>query len=269
MPDPLAWHPHPLAGRNVVITGVSRRVGIGYATACRAAALGASVFAHHFRPHDEAQPWGADSIETVMAGIAAHLAPGATLHQAHMDLAGPEAPHALIAAAREALGPVHALVCNHAVSGSDGPLAAITAANLDHHWRVNTRASLLLAQAFMAQHEPGQPGSVVFMTSGQGLGPLPGEVAYATAKAALAGVTLTLADEMADRGIRINTVNPGPVDAGYVTTEIAEATAGMFPFGRWGEPDDAARLITWLLSDDARWVTGQVINSEGGFARWR
>ena len=72
-----------------------------------------------------------------------------------------------------------------------------------------------------------------------------------------------------DAGITANTVNPGPVDTGYVTEADREATAVMFPQGRWGEPDDAARLITWLLTDEARWITGQVINSEGGFARWR
>ena len=57
--------------------------------------------------------------------------------------------------------------------------------------------------------------------------------------------------------------------ADIVTEADREATAVMFPQGRWGEPDDAARLITWLLTDEARWITGQVINSEGGFARWR
>ena len=76
-------------------------------------------------------------------------------------------------------------------------------------------------------------------------------------------------EELIDAGITVNTVNPGPVDTGYVTEEDREATAVMFPQGRWGEPDDAARLITWLLTNEARWITGQVINSEGGFARWR
>ena len=89
------------------------------------------------------------------------------------------------------------------------------------------------------------------------------------AKAAIAGLTLTISDELIDAGITVNTVNPGPVDTGYVTEADREATAVMFPQGRWGEPDDAARLITWLLTDEARWITGQVINSEGGFARWR
>ena len=112
-------------------------------------------------------------------------------------------------------------------------------------------------------------GAIVFLTSGQGLGPLPGEIAYAAAKAAIAGLTPTISEELIDAGITVNTVNPGPVDTGYVTEADREATAAMFPQGRWGEPDDAARLITWLLTDEARWITGQVINSEGGFARWR
>ena len=112
-------------------------------------------------------------------------------------------------------------------------------------------------------------GSIVFLTSGQGLGPLPGEIAYAAAKAAIAGLTPTISEELIDAGITVNTVNPGPVDTGYVTEADREATAVMFPQGRWGETDDAARLITWLLTDEARWITGQVINSEGGFARWR
>ena len=101
------------------------------------------------------------------------------------------------------------------------------------------------------------------------MGPLPGEIAYAAAKAAIAGLTPTISEELIDAGITVNTVNPGPVDTGYVTEADREATAVMFPQGRWGEPDDAARLITWLLTDEARWITGQVINSEGGFARWR
>lgn len=265
----LSWPAHPLAGRSVLVTGVSRRAGIGYAIACRAAALGASVLAHHYRPHDEQQTWGADDIEAVADGIRQHLIPDARLAQAHVDLAEPSAAAQLVGAARDALGPLSALVCNQALSGADGPLSKVTAAELDQHWAVNTRASLLLAQAFAAQPEPGVPSSIVFLTSGQGLGPLPGEVAYGAAKAALAGITLTLADELADSGIRVNTVNPGPVDTGYVTPEMFQATQAMFPAGRWGEPDDAARLITWLLTDEARWITGQVINSEGGFARWR
>lgn len=98
---------------------------------------------------------------------------------------------------------------------------------------------------------------------------MPGEVAYAAAKAAIAGVTMTIADQLADRGIRVNTVNPGPVDTGYLSPEMWEALKPMFPFGRFGNPDDPAQLIAWLLTEEAAWITGQIINAEGGFGRWR
>ena len=84
-----------------------------------------------------------------------------------------------------------------------------------------------------------------------------------------AGITLTLADQLGRRHITLNTVNPGPTDTGYSSGPEQAAVASMFPTGRWGQPDDAARLITWLCTDDASWITGQIINSEGGFARWR
>ena len=274
---PVGRDPLPLAGRTVLVTGVSRRIGIGHAIACRAADYGASIVAHHYRPHDASQPWGADNIDAVMDSIRTHLVGPARLIDIPADLAASGEPARVVEQAAAA-GHLDALVCNQAMSSPDGPLSEMTEAVLDAHWAVDARASILLAQAFAAQEGFSSPapsgsarrsGSIVFLTSGQGLGPLPGEIAYAAAKAAIAGVTLTLSDELIDAGITVNTINPGPVDTGYVTEADREATAVMFPQGRWGEPDDAARLITWLLTDEARWITGQVITSEGGFARWR
>ena len=213
-----------------------------------------------------------------MDSIRSHLVGPAQLIDVPADLAAPGEPTRVVEQAAAAAGHLDALVCNQAMSSPDGPLSEMTEAVLDAHWTVDARASILLAQAFAAQEvfaAPAPPGpgrrrgAIVFLTSGQGLGPLPGEIAYAAAKAAIAGVTLTISEELIDAGITVNTVNPGPVDTGYVTEEIRQATAAMFPQGRWGEPDDAARLITWLLTDEARWITGQVISSEGGFARWR
>ncbi|WP_035282221.1 SDR family oxidoreductase [Brevibacterium album] len=302
----LARDPFPLRGRAVLVTGVSRRAGIGYATACRAAAYGASVFCHHFAPHDAQQPWGGDDIAAVIAGVRAHAAEGTVVEHAHADLAEEGEPERLVRTASAALGGLDGLVCNQALSGSDGALGELTAEMLDRHWAVNARASILLAQEFArlreaARAQAGSPSdrgrevsgpestcsdpegteslgaaprlgddaSIVLLTSGQGEGPMPGEVAYAAAKAALAGITVTLADQLIDSGIRLNTVNPGPVDTGYVTEEMREATRAQFPLGRWGEPDDPARLIAWLLTDEARWITSQVLSTEGGFARWR
>ena len=265
----LARDPLPLRGTSVVVTGVSRRAGIGFATACRLAAYGASVFCHHFAAHDRAHAWGGDDLDAVLDGVRAHLVGDARVADVDADLGDPEAPERVIATAIEAFGSVQALVCNQALAGSDGAIGDLSAADLDRHWAVDARASILLAQAFAGRLEEGSTGSIVFLTSGQGLGPMRGEVAYAAAKAAIAGVTLTIADQLAERGIRVNTVNPGPVDTGYLTEETRRAVEPKFPFGRFGTPDDPARLIAWLVTDEASWVTGQVIHAEGGFGRWR
>jgi len=270
-PDQLRRDPMPLRGRVAMVTGVSRRAGIGYAVARRLAALGASLFLHHYTPHDLAQPWGADpgGTEAVLRGVTEALADGgASVTHQEADLADPAAPAALIDTAVAAFGHLDILVCNHARSGDDGPLGTLTAAMLDAHWAANTRSSILLAQAFADRHDGRPGGRIVFMTSGQDLGPMTPEVAYAASKGALASITRTLADHLADRSITLNAVNPGPVDTGYATPEARETVRRRFPQRRWGTPDDPARLIAWLVTDEAAWVTGQVINSEGGFRRW-
>ncbi len=274
-PAELRRDPLPLRGRTAVVTGVSRRAGIGYAVARRLAALGASLYLHHYRPHDRAQPWGEDpgGLGAVVDGVRCALAAdGANVLDAELDLARPGAPGQLIQAAAEALGPLDILVCNHARSGGDGPLGALDAAMLDGHWAVNTRSAILLAQSFAAQydgpHGDRDGGRIIFMTSGQDLGPMAGEVAYAASKGALASVTKTLADQLAEQHITVNAVNPGPVRTGYASPEAYEAVRRRFPQQRWGEPDDPARLVAWLVTDEAAWITGQVINTEGGFRRW-
>jgi 3-oxoacyl-[acyl-carrier protein] reductase len=249
-----------LQRRNALVTGVSRRAGIGFAIARRLLDDGAAVFIQGWSPHDAAQPWGEEAGGT--EGIARDLGVGFV----EADFADPAAPAALVDAARQALGPLDILVVNHARSGH-GRLDELTAEELDSFLHENVRGSLLLVQAFAAQHNSSRDGGrVVLLTSGQHLAPMSREVAYALSKGALQQATLTLADELADRRITVNTVNPGPTDTGW---DIAETVPNRsMPFGRWGEPDDAARLIAWLCSDDARWITGQTINSEGGFRRW-
>ncbi|MBM7776565.1 3-oxoacyl-[acyl-carrier protein] reductase [Actinokineospora baliensis] len=245
-----------LNGKLALVTGVSRRAGIGYAIASGLAGAGADLFLHHHAAAD--RPWSPDpdGPEVLAAELsAAHLG---------LDLTAPGAPERLVAAAP---GHVDILVCNHALNGADGPLGTLDADTLDAHWAVNTRSTLLLVQAFAAQHDGRAGGRVVLMTSGQALGPMPDEIAYATSKAALAGITPTLADHLADRGITVNAVNPGPVDTGWPSPEQRADLLARFPAGRWGRPQDPARLITWLAGPDAAWVTGQVINSEGGFRR--
>src|SRR4051794_34035905 len=110
---------------SALITGVSRRAGIGFAIARRLRAAGVQVFAHQHVLHDQDRPWGADDIGEVLAelGDPPHLG---------SDLVAPGAPEALMSAAADALGHVDILVCNHASSGPDGALGALTAPILDH-----------------------------------------------------------------------------------------------------------------------------------------
>lgn len=262
----------PLAGRVALVTGVSRRQGIGYAVARRLAAMGADLFVTHHRPHDVDQPWGADDVPTLLAELR-HVAPS-TVTDLAADLAAAGAAEGVVDAAVDAFDHIDILVCNHARSGGDGALLDVDAGLLDGHWQVNARATLLLTRHFALQHDGRPGGRVVWFSSGQQLGPMRGEVAYAASKAALAGVVATVADELIDRGIILNAVNPGPVDTGYLTLGAADrspedlgAVRASFPQGRYGEPDDPARLIAWLVSDEGRWVVGQVINSEGGLRR--
>lgn len=290
----MAHHDLPLAGRSALVTGVSRRKGIGYAVARELAGLGASVFTHHYARHDAEQPWGADDLGAVDSGVREALQGEAVSGAASADLRDPAQLDELFDAARALTGCVDVLVCNHARSGGDGSILDMSAARLDAHWETNTRSTLLLTRHFARQFHTDEPGTtarpgerlgrgaapsdpatapkVIWMTSGQEAGPMRGEVAYATSKAALAGVTATVAAELLELGIILNTVNPGPVNTGYLdpgTTdrplaELEELRAAT-PFGRWGEPTDPARLIGWLVSPVGSWIVGQRLTSDGGF----
>jgi 3-oxoacyl-[acyl-carrier protein] reductase len=172
-PRELLRDPLPLRGRTALVTGASRRGGIGHAVARRLAAYGASVYLHHHVPHDAGQPWGADRVEDVIASVREALGdPVASVVAGPGDLSDPAAPAELLATATVALGGrLDILVANHALSGSDGTLDDIDAGMLDAHWAVDTRSVLLLVQAHARQRAalaPRTPGGrVIMMTSGQ------------------------------------------------------------------------------------------------------
>lgn len=281
--------PLPLRGRTALVTGVSRRRGIGFAVASRFAQLGADVFIHHFRPHDTRLPWGGDDLDAVRDELRAQLVTGARLGDVGADLRDADAIPGVIAAARELTGRLDILVCNHAQSGDDGALLDMTADRLDAFWQTNARSTILLTREFAALRSDARPGArpgeraersgpydsptghVFWMTSGQIHGPMRGEVAYAASKAVLAGLTRTAAAELLDLGIILNTIDPGPVNTGYLDPETTDRPLEEIqewmrqtPFGRFGEPADPARLIGWLATPDGSWVVGQVLSSDGG-----
>lgn len=163
----------------------------------------------------------------------------------------------------KAFGHIDILVANHAYSGQ-GCLEELTAEEIDRHLHVNVRGSLLLAKSFAAQHDGRPGGRVVLLTSGQHRRPMPNELAYVASKGAIHQITRSLAAHLAPRRITVNAVNPGATDTGWASTEVYQRVLALEPQGRWGEPADAARLIAWLVTDDGRWITGEVIDSTGG-----
>lgn len=248
--------------RVALVTGVSRRIGIGAAIARRLAGTGTDVFLHSYSPADAEQPWGADVDGPEM--IAEELREsGVRVEHAVADLADPDAPRRIVEAAVAAFGHVDILVANHARSSSYA-LEELTADEIDLTYAVNTRATLLLVKEFARQHNAERPGRVVFMTSGQHRGPMPGELPYIASKGALHQLTLSLSAHLAARNITVNTIDPGATDTGYADDAARQWVLDQEPMGRWGEPDDAARLIAWITGADAGWITGQVIVSSGG-----
>lgn len=233
-----------------MVTGVGRREGIGFAIARRLLDDGYRVLVHSFGEDEPDLGDGSDRLARIDA-----------------DLGDPDAPRRVIDAAHDAFGALDVLVVNHAHS-SEQSLATVTAAELDRAWAVNARAAVLLAQAFAACHDDERPdGRIVLLTSGQHLGPMPGELPYVLSKSALHGTTRTLADELADRGITVNAINPGPVDTGWPSDELRERLRPAFPAGRWGRPEDIAPIVAWIASPESAWMTGNTIDAEGGFRR--
>jgi 3-oxoacyl-[acyl-carrier protein] reductase len=257
----------PKPARVAIVTGVSRRAGIGSAIARRLLADGLSVLICSWSAHDAAQPWGADAggMEAVLDALGGL---GPRLAHIEADLADPGAPARVVAAAVDTFGAVDVLVANHAHSSKQS-LEEVTAEELDRAWAVNARATVLLVQAFAARHDDDcrSDGRVVLFTSGQHLGPMAGELPYAISKGAVHQMVGSLADALADRAITVNAINPGPVDTGWAPAQLHEQLRPRFPAGRWGRPGDIAAVVAWLASLDSAWVTGQTIDAEGGFRR--
>ena len=222
-----------------------------------------SVFIQSWSAHDANQPWGSDA--QGMAGVLEALRHyGDRLEHIEADFARPDAPAEAVNRAVQLFGHVDVVVANHATSSAAQSLSDVTAEDLDHSWAVNARASVLLTQAFAAQHDDRRNGArVILFTSGQHLAPMAHELPYAISKGAIHQMTLTLSDALVDRGITVNTVNPGPTDTGWATPHLFDQVRSALPAGRWGSVDDVARLVSWLVSDESAWITGQVLNSRG------
>lgn len=176
------------------------------------------------------------------------------------DLSTHEGPDELIAAVTRDRDPISALVLSHAHDVESGILDT-TAASFDRHVAINARASLLLIAAF-ARQIPDAGGAVVALTSDHTTGNLP----YGSSKGALDRLVISAARELGPLGISANVLNPGPIDTGWMSEGFAESLVPAHPLGRIGTPADIAAFVSFLVSPEGRWVSGQLLHADGGFS---
>lgn len=258
-----------------IVTGANH--GIGAATAERLAAGGVAVLVAFLRSSVRRDPGTPERYhanrfangETVAARI---RAAGGRAVALEADLLDPATPAALMDLAERELGPVDILV-NNATGWAAGDsftagsldaagrtTALVTAELFERTFGVDARAAALLIAEFARRllARGGAWGRIIGLTSG-GPNGFPGEVTYAAAKHAQENYTMSAAAELGRHGVTANIVYPPITDTGWVNDAVREVAASSSEHFHVAEPEDVARVIAWLCSDDARMVTGNVI----------
>ena len=253
-----------LDGQKILITGVSRPLGIGATLAKRCAEAGAEVAVHGFSDYDmttnhlSAMPGGTEAVTKQLNDLGLNVT---TLTSSDLEIPGNA--EKVVAEAVAKLGKLNGLVLNH-TNGETVEIGNWTAEHIDPILHVNVRASMMMVQSFAAQADTAKDNAITLFTSGQYLSPMVNEMAYCVSKEAIICLCRQSSRLLGDKNIRVNCINPGPNDTGYCFGEIYEEVAKRFPSGRWGTPDDTADLLLFLHSTYAKWITGQVIASDGG-----
>lgn len=281
-----------LAGRVVLITGANH--GIGAAAAEALAEEGAEVFVTYFR---EPCRYSEEELRLAKeAGVG-----GDALHRAHQqqpvepllqrirarggiaeameaDLALPAAVPQLFDRCEATLGPVQVLVSNHTycvqetfdpklVTVPEGGVQLISATEIDAHFAVNARAYALLMAEYLRRYLAREAhwGRIINIST-DAAHAHHSNVSYAASKHAIESYSRSAAAEMGAYGITVNVVAPGPIQTGYIRPEAEREIAAGTPLGRVGRPEDVAEVVVFLASEQARWLTGQLLYVGGG---WR
>ncbi len=243
------------AGKTAVVTGGSR--GLGRAVCLELAKGGANVVLCYAGNEAAAG-------ETVVACEAL----GAKALAVRCDVAKADEVKALMDAAVQAFGRIDILVNNAGIT-RDGLLMMMKEDDFDAVINANLKGAFLCMKAVSRLMMKQRWGRIVNLSSVVGLRGNAGQVNYAASKAGVIGMTKSLAKELATRGVTVNAVAPGFIDTDMTAAmpqAAREATLASIPMGRMGAPEDVAKAVAFLASDQAAYVTGQVLAVDGGMA---
>lgn len=239
-----------LAGKRAVVTGAGRGIGLAIATAFLQE--GARVLVNDIQ---------AELLERARSRL-----PTATRHVVFHrgDTSDPGAVAEMVALAREAFGGVDVLVNNAAIGGTGKTLLELSLEEWERFLRVDLTSVFLCCQAVVPLMIEQGRGSIINLSSITGLAGTAGSIPYAAAKAGVLGLTKSLARELAPHRINVNAIAPGLIDTEMSRARGQEESRRAVLWPRIGTPEDVAWLAVYLASDEAEFVTGQVISPNGG-----
>ena len=242
-----------------LVTGASRKIGIGAAIALALAESGWDVATTFWRPYDATMPWGSapSDVEAILDQMRSGAGRAVSIEA---DLSDPALPKRVFDFAEKSLGPVTALLMAHCQS-VDSDIYTTSIESFDLHYAVNVRATWLLVREFGMRYRGGHGnGRIVSITSDHTAGNLP----YGASKGAMDRIVLAATHEFRELGITANVVNPGATDTRWLSAEQMEVVRRTVPLGRVGLPQDCANLVKFLCSQDGGWINGQLLQSNGG-----
>jgi len=245
-----------LKGKVAIVTGASKGIGAGIAK--QMAAAGAAVVVNYASSKE-----GADRV------VDAITSQGGKAVAIQGDVSNARDVQTLFAGAKKAFGRLD-IVVNNAGIYQFAPLEAVTEAEFHREFNTNVLGPILTTQEAV-KHFDEAGGSIINISSVVSSNPIPASVVYSATKSALDNITKTLAKELGPKKIRVNTIAPGGTEtegvtaAGIVGSDFQKQMVANTPLGRFGQPEDVAKIAVFLASDDAGWVTGERISASGGY----
>jgi len=246
-------HIMQLKGKTAVVTGSGR--GLGKAIALKLAQLGANIVLNDIAASDSID---ATAEEFKAAGYNVAVTKG--------DVRNSEDVKAMVSAAVETFGSLDILVNNAGVT-KDKPMAMMSEEDWDLVLDINLKGAFFCTKLAAKQMIRQRSGRIVNIASVAGRYGNPGQANYSASKAGLIGLTKTTAKEFASRGVTCNAVAPGFIQSKMTDAlpdEVRKKYLDYIPLGRFGTPDDVANVVAFLASDESGYVTGQVIDIDGG-----